>query len=187
MKKTNTVILLTTGLFSIVALMVFLAHQGVDPEKHLGSPTESNHHRLIWLVDDRTGEPRIANVESLDRVEASVAEEEVRDLVRGLRNSDVTWDGTWAGLCPTIKGKSANDVLKQGESAIPHLYETLADKDRYIVSHVLLAVLKGAGGPQAAGGWLGLRVRLHADGTTEFYPEDIPTLQAYWKFIIEQS
>ena len=186
MKRDHTVAVLASGLLAVVALMVGVALQGIDSDKLQGSPSESNHNPLIWLIDGNTGEGRIANVESLGRVQESGSEEEVKDLVLGLQNSDVTWDGTWMGLVPTVRGKSAMNVLKQGENAIPHLYEALADMDRYIVSHVLLAVLTGAACSHDIGGWLGLRVALNADGSKTFYPEDIPRLQTHWKPLSKQ-
>jgi len=103
--------------------------------------------------------------------------------VAKIRNSDISWDGTFVGLVPRITGAGSAEVLKLRDSAIPALVGALDDADRFAAAHVLLTQIQMAGvdRPLSASQWNGLRVELSADGSVRVYPEQREELKAFWR------
>ena len=99
--------------------------------------------------------------------------------VKGLKNTDVSWGGTIAGLVPTLNEK-AKKVLALGKQAIPSLLSALDDQERFAVAHVLLTFLKFRTVETSGSTWNELRIDVHGDGHVDYHPEQIPELKQLW-------
>jgi len=111
---------------------------------------------------------------------ADLLRAEAKTLVARLSNSDIIWDGDWIGILVKRKSKVAQSVLDLGDEATEELVKALDDKDRFAAAHVLLTLIHEVQHKRTAGMWNGLKVRLHADGRQEVFPEQIPNLKALW-------
>jgi hypothetical protein len=103
--------------------------------------------------------------------------------VAKIKNSDISWDGTYVGLIPRITGAGSAEVLKVGDAAVPALIGALDEPDKFAAAHVLLTQIQMAGvdRPLSASQWNGLRVDLSADGSVRVYPEQREELKAFWR------
>ncbi len=101
-------------------------------------------------------------------------------LVARLRNADVTWDGNYFGLQPTIEGKTAKQLLVLGKQASPALRKALSDTDKFVAAHVLLTKTEEKEYQVSGSHWNNLKVDLHADGTVDLHPEQIEKIIAMW-------
>lgn len=97
-----------------------------------------------------------------------------------LRNSDIEWDGTFVGLWPHVKGEAAKRLLALGERASPALRAALDDPEKFATAHVLLTHLEMNKYEVSVSHWNGLKVDIHADGTVDLYPEQMPEIKAMW-------
>ena len=102
-------------------------------------------------------------------------------LVAQIRNSDITWDGTYFGLMPRIDGRSSREVLAFGSASEPALLKALGDVERFAAAHVLLTHLNGGSVETSGAAWNGLRVELSADGSVTLDPEQRAELKAHWE------
>jgi hypothetical protein len=83
-------------------------------------------------------------------------------LVDQLSNADIRWDGTYAGLVPTILSDAGRQLLEIGDDAIPQLLSALEDENKFVAAHVLLTLLSGI--EYHTQPWNGLAIELAADG-----------------------
>jgi NADPH-dependent ferric siderophore reductase len=91
-----------------------------------------------------------------------VTGEAIGRLIDRLDNADIRWEGSYAGLLPTVEGAAARQLLAAGETAMPDLIAALDDESRFVVAHVLLTMLSGVEHDMLP--WNGLVVELAADG-----------------------
>jgi hypothetical protein len=90
----------------------------------------------------------------------------VAAMIDRLDNADIRWDGTYAGLAPTVVGESAQRLLASGSSAMPRLIDALADPSKFVAAHVLLTLLSGV--EHQTQPWNGLALELMPDGQARF-------------------
>ena len=105
---------------------------------------------------------------------------ELRRLIDSLSNEDVTWDGTAIGLVPELTTGAGRAVIEHGDAAVPVLMEALDDPSRFVVAHVLLAMITGTAHPSLPT-WNGLAVDIAADGTTRIDPAQRPAIVEHWR------
>jgi hypothetical protein len=103
--------------------------------------------------------------------------------VSKIRNSDITWDGTFVGLVPRVTGSNSVAVLKLEDAAVPELLRALDSPDQFAAAHVLLTqiAMNGQSYHVTASEWNGMQVGLLADGTVQLHPEQRDQLKAFWK------
>jgi hypothetical protein len=97
-----------------------------------------------------------------------------------LRNSDITWDGTYFGLEARVSGEPARYLAAHPDASRPHLLAALEDPERFAAAHVLLSL--AAGIPSLTSSttqFNGLVVSLGPNGV-EIRPEQRRELQAFW-------
>ena len=102
-------------------------------------------------------------------------------LVASLKNSDISWDGNFIGLQPTVKSETVKRLLGFGKQAVPALQTALSDSNKFAAAHVLLTQIKKKQYQISASHWNGLEVDLHADGTIDLHPEQMDKIKALWK------
>ena len=101
-------------------------------------------------------------------------------LIDEFHNADVTWDGTFVGLSPSLVPElEARVATLRPQDAAP-LLAALADPDRFVLAHVLLTQLSGVT-YESSPTWNGLAVDLLADGETRIDAAQRGTLQRRWE------
>ena len=101
--------------------------------------------------------------------------------VERLRNDEVRWDGTWAGLVPHTEGRNGKSLLELGERAIPALVAALDDPEKFAAAHVLLTLIRKRPYSTSGSHWNRLRVSIRSDGAADLHPEQIPEIKAFWE------
>jgi len=105
---------------------------------------------------------------------------ELDELVEGLSNADVVWDGTNLGLAPTVTSPTGERLVRLGLAAGRHLVAAMSDPDRFVVAHVILT--RGSGVAFGAyPEWNGLAVSLTADGGVDIDPAQRSVLARRWQ------
>lgn len=94
------------------------------------------------------------------------------------RNDAVRWQGIRFGLFPALA--DVDDIMKQGQQAVPSLLDALEDADRFVTAHVLLTRIAGVQ-HETFPEWNSLEVDLRADGTVRIDPEQRHGLARRWK------
>lgn len=102
----------------------------------------------------------------------------IASAVERLDNAVVRWDGTLAGLIPSLVSDSARRLLAAGDAAIPALVEALQDESRFVPAHVLLTQLSGV--EHGTSPWNGLEVDLGADARVAIDPRQRFDLARRW-------
>lgn len=97
----------------------------------------------------------------------------------GLTNADVTWEGSYIGLTPTVTDDAASRVRALGERAIPELIAALSDEHRFAAAHVMLTRLSGVE-YQGFPAWNGLKVDIDAEGRVRIDPSQRAELSRRW-------
>ena len=100
-----------------------------------------------------------------------------------LSNADVSWDGTFFGLQPSLSGP-ATEVLNQGEAVIR---QALDDPKRIVVAHVLLTKICGSKYDVSGGSWNGLKVRLLASGAVQYDEANLREVRNRWSRSLTSS
>ena len=102
------------------------------------------------------------------------------ELVHQLRNSDITWGGSYGGFTPRTTGDTARAIRQRGISATPLLVEALDDPQRFAAAHVVLTEMHFWGRSFHSTPWNGLRVTLYGDGTVDLHSEQMPSIKEFW-------
>jgi len=98
--------------------------------------------------------------------------------VAALRNTDVSWNGTWLGLWPDLSDRAAR-LQASGAAVIPLLREALQDEEQYVAAHVLLTWLTNEPFCLSGSRYNGLSVELYADGRTVIFDQRT-SIQRLW-------
>jgi RNA polymerase sigma factor (sigma-70 family) len=117
-----------------------------------------------------------------------VADKEIEDLVRGLSQADVKWDGQYFGIVAHLQSERAKKLGAIGEPAIPALIKALTDKDRFASAHAILAMIASGSPPEYVlfNGYP-IDVFLPADGKTFIDPAQRFDLKRRWQKWLETS
>ena len=105
--------------------------------------------------------------------------------MQSLSNADLTVDGNWIGLDVRISGKSAAYLTDLGTDTNSKLTDALADENKFAAAHVLLTCINLTEYPINGSQWNHMLVAIHADGTFNFYSEQIPELIGYWNGVLQ--
>ncbi len=103
-----------------------------------------------------------------------------KELIREIRNHDVKWDMTTAGLMPDFEGATLLVAKYCGPDVSDQLVAALDDPDRFVSAHVLLAVRLLKEVPQTGGTFDKLHVVIRADGSTTIDPAQRGMLKKMW-------
>jgi hypothetical protein len=103
----------------------------------------------------------------------------IKELISAMRNEDLDWDGTPAGIMPHVSGATTL-VGRYGTAAIDLMFATLDDPDRFVSAHFLLTCLVLDMTPQDGGHWDVLHVELFADGSQQIDPAQRTMLKKVW-------
>jgi hypothetical protein len=113
--------------------------------------------------------------------------EETILLLNDMKNSDVTWSGTYVGILPTKLTGASLLLLHVQEDINPLLIDALIDEDKFVAAHVLLASRTSISiAAPHRGQWNGLKVQLNLDGSVSFDGNDLIQLQEYWREKLQQ-
>jgi hypothetical protein len=102
------------------------------------------------------------------------------ELIQAIKNHDVEWDGTPAGLIPHWHGATFLVAKYGGQDVSDQLVAALDDPDRFVSAHVLLAgrLLKEVS--LSGGTYDHLQVTLWANGSTTIDPAQRGKLKKMW-------
>jgi hypothetical protein len=103
-----------------------------------------------------------------------------KELIRELRNHDVKWDMTTAGLMPDFGGATLLVAKYCGPDVSDQLVAALDDPDRFVSADVLLAVRLLKQVSQTGGTFDKLHVVIRADGSTTIDPAQRGKLKKMW-------
>jgi len=95
-------------------------------------------------------------------------------------NKDVQWEGNFLGLSPSLIGKNAKQLLKNGEQSIPYLLESLSNSDKFVAAHVILTYISKVEYTTYPT-WNTMAVIIMPDGTVNIDLEQRHTLAYKWK------
>jgi hypothetical protein len=103
----------------------------------------------------------------------------VKELIAAMRNEDVDWNGTPAGVLPQIGGATELFAKACGEPT-DLLFATLDDPDRFVPAHFLLTCLVLESTPVDGGHWDVLHVVLNLEGPPTIDPAQRAMLKKVW-------
>lgn len=100
--------------------------------------------------------------------------------VQNLSNQEVTWEGTYIGLTPTIDRETVERLSENVDRVVPELIARLSDEGAFVAAHVLLTQLSGIE-YEAFPTWNGLRVEILTDGSVRIDPAQRSALARRWE------
>jgi hypothetical protein len=107
--------------------------------------------------------------------------------VASLRNGEIQWNGTFAGLVPSVEGPHARALVARGEPAIAALVAAIEDPQKFAAAHVVLTLIRKQPYPTSASQWNQLTVSVRSDGTADLHPEQIPEIKAFWQNLLSDG
>jgi len=105
----------------------------------------------------------------------------LQTLVAKLRNSEIRWDGNFAGLDAQLRGRNARNLIKLREHAVPYLLTEIGNERNSIACHVLLTYLARERFKLSGAEWNELRVELWANGTIKIDADSLKSRVDFWK------
>jgi hypothetical protein len=124
----------------------------------------------------------------LVNLKTKVADKEIEELVRGLSQADVKWDGQYLGIVAHLHSERAKKLGAIGDPAVPALVKALADKERFASAHAILAMIASGSPPEyVLFNDYPIAVFLPADGKTFIDPAQRFDLQRRWQKWLETN
>jgi hypothetical protein len=105
--------------------------------------------------------------------------EKTQDLVMNMRNEDVIWGGTFAGIIPIELVGPTLELRDVSEDINFLLVKALGDPSRFVAAHVLLTFRTSIIDQVGASQWNGLKVQQWSNGETSFEGNNLMELQVF--------
>ena len=101
--------------------------------------------------------------------------------LKNLRNEEIEWHGTTAGLQPIVRGENAKALLKAVDGKTDQSLVRIFNERQFAAAHVLLSLRLDRERSTSGEKWNGLAVDLLADGSVKVDPSQRVALQKQWE------
>jgi RNA polymerase sigma factor (sigma-70 family) len=177
------------GALVVLLAVAFVGMGGVGLLRHMGAAEPPQAQRANGPSADvgQPGGPKPEQkVHGPEMKQAS--KKEITELVKGLCQADVKWDGQWIGIVAILHSERARRLGAIGEPAIPELIQAMSDKEKFASAHAILTMIASGGQPKDLVPCAnGIVVDLPAEGPVSINPAQRFDLKRRWQKWYETS
>jgi len=109
------------------------------------------------------------------------AEPKPEEALKNLRNEEIEWHGTIAGLQPIVRGENAKALLNAQNGKVDQSLVQIFNERQFAAAHVLLSLRLDRERSTSGEKWNGLAVDLMADGSVKVDPAQRVALKEQWE------